>query len=120
MNVFRSISMIRHYSQAYRHNLKVLQQFDKDNFPLKRYIVDVDEGILPPPYLTEDAVYQITNGLSANDSEAIVSSIEILREWPPCSDLNMDESQYEAFRAALTKQLAIIQGPPGKISIIHH
>lgn len=103
------------YFEAYRHNLKVLQEFSNDNFPLKRYIVDVNNDILPPSYLSENSVYQISNGLPDTDAEAKISSVKVLnqQQWPPREEFQLDESQYEAFRAALTKQLAIIQGPPG-------
>lgn len=105
--------------QAYRHNLKVLQEFSQDNFPLERYIVDVNKEILPPSYVSDDTVFNIPNGLT--DEDAKICPVQILnnREWPPHSDFNMDESQFEAFRAALTKQMVIIQGPPGMNDFIY-
>lgn len=33
--------------------------------------------------------------------------------WPKSSYLGVDDSQFEAIKAALTKQLVVIQGPPG-------
>lgn len=102
--------------QAYRHNLKVLQDFGVDNFPLEKYIVNVDKIISPPSYLSEDSCYIISNGLPNTDPEAKVSPVDMLSaRWPPREDFNLDESQYEAFRAALTKQMVVIQGPPGKL-----
>lgn len=90
----------------------MLQQFNKDNFPFERYIVDLNKEILPPPYISEERVYDISVDLTGAESEKI--PVQILRkEWPSCVDLNMDESQYEAFQAALTKQMVVIQGPPG-------
>lgn len=102
--------------QAYRHNLKVMQGFGEGNFPLEKYIVAVDKIISPPTYLTDDSVYVIGNGLPEDDPKAKISVVDMLgsRQWPPRDDFNFDESQYEAFRAALTKQMVIIQGPPGK------
>lgn len=102
--------------QAYRHNLKVLQEFGTENFPLEKYIVSVDKDITPPSYLTNDSAYVISNGLPETDPEAKMSLVEVMndREWPPRADFNLDESQYDAFRAALTKQMVVIQGPPGK------
>lgn len=103
--------------QSYRHNLKVLQAFGKENFPLERYIVDVNKDILPPTYLTNDSVYVISNGLPETNPERKISLVEIMsnQQWPPREDFNLDESQYAAFRAALTKQMVVIQGPPGKL-----
>lgn len=104
-----------YFLQAYRPNLKVLQEFGKDNFPLERYIVHVNRDISPPSYLPKDAVYEISNGLSAIIPAANTHSVKILdfQQWPSREQLQLDESQYEAFRAALTKQIVIIQGPPG-------
>ena len=31
-------------------------------------------------------------------------------EWPPAKDLRLNESQYEAFKAALTQEFVVIQG----------
>lgn len=33
--------------------------------------------------------------------------------WPSRDDFSLDESQFSALKAALTKQFVIIQGPPG-------
>lgn len=33
--------------------------------------------------------------------------------WPTVEQLGLDDSQLEALKLALTKELAIIQGPPG-------
>lgn len=95
----------------------MLQNFHINNFPLERYIVEVNRYILPPKYLPYNAVYEISNGLP--DIENRMLSVEVLDEqqWPPREDFNLDESQFEAFRAALTKQLVVIQGPPGKIDL---
>lgn len=98
--------------------MRVLQEFGKDNFPLDKYIVDVKKDISPPSYLTNDTVYRISNGFPDGDPQAKMSTVQILSnlEWPPSDDFNLDESQFEAFRAALTKQMVIIQGPPGNAS----
>lgn len=95
----------------------MLQKFGKDNFPLAKYIVEVNNNISHPTYVLEDTVYRISNGLPDSDPAALKSSVKVLskQEWPPCEDFKLDESQFEAFRAALTKQMVVIQGPPGKI-----
>lgn len=104
------------YLQAYRHNLKVLQEFGAENFPLEKYIVSVDKDIAPPSYLSNDSEYVISNGLPETDPDAKMSLVEVMhnQRWPPREDFNLDESQYAAFRAALTKQMVVIQGPPGE------
>lgn len=93
----------------------MLQELNKDNFPLERYIVDVNKNVLPPSYLAEadDAEYKIRNVLEGNVAEILPVHMFRPQEWPPHWDFNLDESQFEAFRAALTKQIVVIQGPPG-------
>lgn len=98
----------------------MLQDFNKDNFPLERYIVNVEKNILPPSYLDNDSVYLISNGLPNTDSEAKMFPVDMLssQQWPPREDFRLDESQFAAFRAALTKQMVVIQGPPGKFLFV--
>lgn len=107
--------------QAYRHNLKVLQEFGSRNFPLEKYIVNVNKQISPPSYLDDHSVYLLNNGVAETDPEHKKSVVRMLgdHEWPPREDFKLDESQYQAFRAALTKQMVVIQGPPGKIHRSH-
>lgn len=95
----------------------MLQSFGNENFPLEKYIVNVEKTISPPSYLTSDSVYLISNGLPETDPETKLLPIDMLsnREWPPRQDFRLDESQYDAFRAALTKQMVVIQGPPGMV-----
>lgn len=40
------------------------------------------------------------------------------QRWPIHEISKLNESQSEAFHAALTKQLVVIQGPPGE-NLIH-
>lgn len=96
--------------------MKVLQEFGAENFPLEKYIVSVDKDIAPPSYLSKDSEYVISNGLPETDPDAKMSLVEVMhnQRWPPREDFNLDESQYAAFRAALTKQMVVIQGPPGE------
>lgn len=103
--------------QNYYYNLKVLQEFDPKNFPFEKYIVSVDKDISPPPYLTNDSTYVISNGLLETDPDAKIFQVEVMhrQKWPSHADLNLDESQYGALRAAITKQLVVIQGPPGEV-----
>lgn len=63
-------------------------------------------------------MYQIPNGLTESDAKNLPVQILRRQEWPTCTDFNLDESQFEAFQAALTKQMVIIQGPPGTYSFL--
>lgn len=103
----------------------MLQSFNENNFPLKKYIVDVEIDIVSPPYLDEGSRYVLYEG-----NERLPSYynreryVQILTDsaWPERSFFGLDESQFNAFRAALTKQFVIIQGPPGlqnRITVIY-
>lgn len=104
-----------HYPQAYRHNLKVLQEFGENNFPLAKYIVDVNKDISPPSYVMRHNLYRLSSGCF----EGLHSPVRILNEetWPSRHFFKFDEYQFDAFRAALTKQMVVIQGPPGKVDL---
>ncbi|KAG5867398.1 hypothetical protein JTB14_025229 [Gonioctena quinquepunctata] len=91
------------YFEPYYQVLNVLKTMQFNNFPMERYIINVETTTSPPEYLL---------GI---DPEFY--SIEDDRFWP----LNwgerrfygLNDSQSEAFQAALTREFAIIQGPPG-------
>lgn len=95
----------------------MLKSFNIDNFPLQQYILYVnDEGTRPthPSYVNEESNFMIPNGFIDDDYDDV--KVELLsNHWPDKEDLNMDESQYDAFRAALTKKMVVIQGPPGNL-----
>ncbi len=44
-------------------------------------------------------------------------AVQVLNEWPNRMYFGLDESQFDALKAALTKQFVIIQGPPGEFFI---
>ncbi|CAH0548132.1 unnamed protein product [Brassicogethes aeneus] len=92
------------YFEPYYQVLTVLKQMDIDDFPMKRYLVDVESDVRMPKYLMDDEV-------------PIYYTINNKQFWPfnfPEQNFyDLNESQLKAFKAALTKELAIIQGPPG-------
>ncbi|KAI5738736.1 hypothetical protein M8J77_010544 [Diaphorina citri] len=92
------------FFQPYYHVMKALKKFNEDNFPLVRYIVEVNRNIQPPAYLLQDSYMEIGNfNFNVLDDFA----------WPSAEKLSLDEFQYEALKSALTKEFAIMQGPPG-------
>ncbi|XP_046560629.1 NFX1-type zinc finger-containing protein 1-like [Haliotis rubra] len=104
---------------AYRHVLIGIQQIESNKLPMSEYFVECRATLAPPEYLTkDDAISYDMSGLaktSEDVSRASFKSVCVHQEveWPIASDLEMDESQFNAFHTALTKELAIIQGPPG-------
>lgn len=123
---------VRHKWQAYRHNLTVLQDLDTNSFPLKKYIIDVERNVSPPPYVHNDTLYDLSmtiaefNSIKEDDLDRInqyeltgkmsrCSNVRILHDdlWPGKEDFGLDDSQFAAYKAALTEQFVVIQGPPG-------
>jgi helicase required for RNAi-mediated heterochromatin assembly 1 len=48
-----------------------------------------------------------------SDRQHAMQNVNILENWPPAPEENLDESQWAALQQILTKRVAIIQGPPG-------
>ncbi|KAF5286004.1 hypothetical protein FQR65_LT13001 [Abscondita terminalis] len=76
------------YFEPYYHVLKAIQNKDETEFPMQKYIIELDPAIKKLEYL--------------NYFNLIIDNL---------TELN--RSQLEAFRAALTNELVVIQGPPG-------
>ncbi|XP_044747132.1 NFX1-type zinc finger-containing protein 1-like isoform X3 [Coccinella septempunctata] len=92
------------YFEPYYHVLNVLKGIVEEEFPMKNYIVDVDNTVIMPKFGDPRVPDEEMNELYQED------------DWdegpnPTVSELN--ESQNDAYDAALTRQLSIIQGPPG-------
>lgn len=62
-----------------------------------------------PRYLKPQQVYKIECD-NYVDHEFVV---EDEKTWPSYDQLGLNETQYEAFKLALTHEFAVIQGPPG-------
>lgn len=92
------------YFEPYYHVLTALKTMDVDNFPMERYIIKVDRNISPPRYLSDDSTY---------DVDVFNVALFDPLSWPSAKALSLNDTQYEAFKAGLTKEFCIIQGPPG-------
>jgi hypothetical protein len=88
----------------FRHTLKVLQEVDLDNFPMAKFIVKSSSVVGAPKYLTKAEDLMRIGG-------NYISPLGGL--WPSAEELKLDLTQYTAFKVALTKEISIIQGPPG-------
>ena len=116
------------YFEAYRHTLKSLQKIASesyvvlsfikailsslDRFPLAEYIVGVEREPRPPHYVEQQPFSDMSSIFQASSGRH--THVDILNgEWPRDTTSDLDASQSEALRRILTKELAIIQGPPG-------
>ena len=128
------------YFESYRHVLEGLQNFNKDNLPFQRYLVKCNSDVRPPVYLKksinpilsldEDANLEVTDRITENvdgnksnnccyDLTKVLcktaKSVSVLNPsaWPSPSEVDLNNSQYNALKAALTQEFVVIQGPPG-------
>ncbi|XP_065342326.1 NFX1-type zinc finger-containing protein 1-like [Cloeon dipterum] len=110
------------FFEPYYQVLGALKCMYDYNFPFAKYIVDVQKEDHPPSYLLTshnrllEAQVQEDRGVrfSIQGPQGNYSLL-VLDEstWPTARQLGLDNSQYQALKAALTKELAVIQGPPG-------
>ncbi|XP_067947233.1 NFX1-type zinc finger-containing protein 1-like [Watersipora subatra] len=101
------------YFEAYKHVLRGIQKLSDSNFAFAKYIIRVETSISSPTYTRFiETFYRFIT--AAND---VTPPVSIFQEgegkWPPLNQLGFNESQYEAYKMALTKEFAVIQGPPG-------
>jgi len=87
-----------------RHTLQVLKDINLEQFPMAKYIVGSSAEVGPPKYL-KDSLDMMKIG------ESYISALD--GEWPSAEELKLDQTQFTAYHAALTREFAIIQGPPG-------
>ncbi|XP_021346781.1 NFX1-type zinc finger-containing protein 1-like, partial [Mizuhopecten yessoensis] len=91
--------------------------------PFEKYIVHCMKDVDLPLYLTvEDATYDLHPIVSGNDifKKELQSHTPLrvklngpVSHWPSAEELQLDQSQFEAYHAALTQEFVLIQGPPG-------
>lgn len=68
----------------------------------------------PPSYLQRTDTYNLRDIADPKYKERILPFHSLdEKAWPRMEELGLDESQKAALQLALTKELAIIQGPPG-------
>ncbi|XP_025836125.1 NFX1-type zinc finger-containing protein 1-like isoform X2 [Agrilus planipennis] len=96
------------YFEPYYHVLAALQDFNPEHFPMKQYFIYVNPDVKPPDYLLPVSGYLTLRN----------NSVPVLNNPLTWSNLRaqlseFDDSQFNAFRSALTEEFVVIQGPPG-------
>jgi hypothetical protein len=101
------------FFEAYRHFLSSLQKMPLERYPLKKYIVEVERWTSFPDYLASRR---------GTDAQRIPLSHMIVKrgalpyadpfndEWPEPEEMGLDEAQFRAFKAGITREFALIQG----------
>lgn len=76
--------------------------------------MECNKDVKPPAYLRGTGVYDFSS-IAEPGSKHKMRPFPALdeRAWPRMEELGLDESQMKALQLALTKELAIVQGPPG-------
>lgn len=76
--------------------------------------MECNGDVQPPAYLGRGDVYKLSCIADPQHKQSLLPFRCLNKEaWPRKERLGLDGSQMEAFQLALTKELAIIQGPPG-------
>lgn len=76
--------------------------------------MECNTDVQPPAYLQRRDTYDLQCIADPACKKRLLPFHSLDEEaWPKMEALGLDESQIKAFQLALTKELAIIQGPPG-------
>ena len=115
---FIMVETLAHFA-SYRYNLESLKMFDEKSLPFAKHIVySQNSEIDDPKYLRNRKTRlcfdfdPIIKGLIHQKNYLNVDILQ-LNFWPNSSILGLNESQYKAMQLSLTKELVVIQGPPG-------
>ncbi|XP_050297932.1 NFX1-type zinc finger-containing protein 1-like [Anthonomus grandis grandis] len=92
------------YFEPYYQALNVLKHMKTDVFPMERYIIKVQRECHRPQYLEQHRDHQYLIDGSSEQPFYFLS---------PKRFYGLNDSQLEAFAAAITNEFSIIQGPPG-------
>lgn len=105
------------FFEASRHILRSLQTAEVETMPFTRYIIKCDsKSMNPPKYLDEEnCCYDLSclYGTTESSKQPLVFNVLDCQQWPVAKSVELDQSQLDAIRQALTQEIAIIQGPPG-------
>lgn len=76
--------------------------------------MECNGDVQPPAYLQGGDIYDLSCIADPQHKQTLPGFHSLNKgAWPRKERLGLDESQMEAFQLAITKELAIIQGPPG-------
>lgn len=95
------------FFEPYKCSMEALKNINSHNFPMEKYIISACNKIDHPSYieLIPGKNYSIDG---SNKFQVLLSD-----QWPSKEQLKLDDMQYRAFKAALTQEFTVIQGPPG-------
>ncbi|OCK85603.1 P-loop containing nucleoside triphosphate hydrolase protein [Lepidopterella palustris CBS 459.81] len=100
------------FYEASRYTMLALQKLMREPFPLVEHLVGVKHEVEPPLYVKNKPHTDLSSIVALEEAESF-ENVNILEEWPETTTTGLDTSQSFALKRILTKQLAIIHGPPG-------
>ncbi|KAF3919591.1 hypothetical protein ABW20_dc0103356 [Dactylellina cionopaga] len=102
------------YFEAYKHTLRALQRMETD-FPLHQILTLRNPRLGAPQFLEDQPKLNMTACFNDHPDVSTLKDVNVLRQFPSKKNVttSMDESQLEAVQRIITKELAIVQGPPG-------
>ncbi|KAK6335892.1 hypothetical protein TWF730_003266 [Orbilia blumenaviensis] len=102
------------YFEAFKHTLRALQRMDT-NFPLSKILTLQDIKVGTPQFLKEKPELNLAPCFNDHADISDLRRVNVLQKFPVKADVttSMDEGQLKAVERILTKELAIVQGPPG-------
>ncbi|XP_028967257.1 NFX1-type zinc finger-containing protein 1 [Galendromus occidentalis] len=97
--------------EAYRYNLKVLQDIDPLLVPMEKYIVKLEKTVVPPQFINRGSSVNLSPIMldERNTCTEVLNSLN----WPSRKLTKLDDAQYAAVQSAFARELCLIQGPPG-------
>lgn len=95
------------FFEPYKCSMEALKNINAHNFPMEKYIISASKIVDYPYYIDtlSEPLYSIDEFQKFHPLNDF--------EWPNKELLGLDEMQFRAFKAALTKEFTVIQGPPG-------
>ena len=113
-----------HY-ETYYHVLNSLQKAECSTMPFTEILIESKcQEVQPPAYMClttpsvinhPQLVFNMKRTLGISKEYRLFHSFDVTRPecWPSVEHVQLDESQLEAMKMALTQKVSVIQGPPG-------
>lgn len=104
------------FFESYKHVLKAFKTFQREgeeNFPFKENLVYCQNRNMPIPEYLKNACVDFSKLVDKKKIEQYNSKKCFLSNqasWPTAEQMNLDQSQYDAIKLALTSKLSLIQG----------